>query len=222
MKLRSLILLFFIILIGALATKVWLYPRRTAVPQAQSESPSPKEDTIIAKALPTRPEPEAPIVTVEPVIAPPVDAETPRPDSIEWIQHNWKGRLHTVNQAVEIPLIIDGETVGSAWIEKDSKLPIQSINSETTTVAYMKASHSLPHASTNIRELAEHSIDIALQRAAEPQAPNTPQHVTSVEPKPSNASDREVSGTFPKKFPLFSWDQVPTYKMFGDINPLII
>ncbi|CAA6676266.1 MULTISPECIES: putative glycoside hydrolase [unclassified Lentimonas] len=222
MKTRSLILLCFILLGGALATKVWLSSGRTAEPQVHREPVTTKEEPVIVEALPTRPEPEAPIVTVEPAVAPPVVAEPPRPNPIEWIQHNWKGRLRTVtiNQAVEIPLMIDGETVGSAWIDEASKLPIHAMDDETITVEYMNALHALPHASTNIRELAEHSIDRAMQLAAQPHAPNTAQPVSSDTSNASNAPVRRLSGTFPNKFPLFSWDKVPVYKMFGDGNGL--
>ena len=66
----KLILLCCIILIGALAAKVWFSHEPSTEPQLQNEAPEPIEAPTIVEALPAEPEPDTPIVTVEPVVAP--------------------------------------------------------------------------------------------------------------------------------------------------------
>lgn len=241
MKFLSLIIFSCILLLGAIAAKIWLDQQSDstplqsedaqmplAAPQMQNEQTLPPTNPPTGEAMPSPPvidrsEPEIAVVTVEPVMAPSIEDEPPRPDPIEWIQQNWKGALRTITitDTVEVSIIIDGENVGSAWISENTKLPIQSIDSETISVKYMQGIHELPHASTNIRELAERGVNFTMSRAARPQeASHAPSGITDSRFSSSGVSDGKADGRFPQKFPLFSWDKVPVYKMFGDGNGL--
>lgn len=238
MKSALLIILSVILIFGAIATQRWLGQQTKSAPLVQNE-PSPQRQP---EELQTRRSESVPQETDSskrsaPTAADNIDhpsqditseaapnqrtkVESPRPDPIEWIQKNWKGSLRTVTilHEIEIPLMIDGETVGSAYVNKNTKLPIHSIDDETITVVYMESLHKLPHSVTNIRELAERGINFSLTHTSQSNALNKEHEHVESETSPIEYSKNE--GHFPEKFPLFSWDHVPVYKMFGDNSGL--
>lgn len=172
---KRLIIVFIIIAttLACIATLLWIdHQKSTQQPTQPEERPESLPVTVIDTP---------PVETIkEPTIKPqqPVTTEVvpekPKVDPMKWIQYNWKFHLRnvTVNEPFEIPIKIDGETVGSAMIPKGKTVPIHSIDNETITIAFMDGLHPLPHAITNLNQLAERSINIASQRAiAQTQAP---------------------------------------------------